>query len=110
MKAPEMGKSFRIDIYVPEDHAEKVKEAAFRAGGGRIGNYECCCWQTPGEGQFKPLEGSTPFIGSRDTLEKVREIKIEMVCAPELAEKVIGAIKEAHPYETPAFQYWEVNT
>ena len=104
-----MPEVYRIDIYVPEEHAEAVKQAAFEAGGGTIGNYDCCCWQTSGRGQFRPLEGSDPFIGKKGTLEYVPEVKVEMICPVDKIEKVIGAIEAAHPYETPAYQYWKVN-
>ena len=55
-----------------------------------------------------PLEGSNPFIGSAGGLEMVAELKIETVCPPEHIDAVIAALREIHPYETPAFQYWLV--
>ncbi|MDD2403383.1 MAG: hypothetical protein PHV75_03115 [Victivallaceae bacterium] len=98
----------KLEIYVPADYAESVKQAAFEAGAGKLGNYECCCWQTTGTGQFRPLPGSAPYIGSHDKLEQVEEIKLEMICPGELLNIVIDAVRHAHPYETPAFQYWPV--
>lgn len=92
-----------ISFYVPESDLEKVKEAMFAAGAGRIGNYDRCCWQTRGEGQFRPLEGSSPALGAHGRVEKVAEWKVEMVCEEALAEGVISAMKSAHPYETPAY-------
>ena len=94
---------FSIVFYVPTGDAEKVKEAMFAAGAGRIGNYDRCCWQTLGQGQFRPLEGSDPAIGSQGKTELVSELKVEMVCSEDCVEKVIEAMKAAHPYETPAF-------
>ncbi|OGV37891.1 MAG: NGG1p interacting factor NIF3 [Lentisphaerae bacterium GWF2_45_14] len=105
-----MTEVYRINFYVPETHVEAVKAAAFEAGGGTIGNYECCCWQVEGQGQFRPLEGSKPFIGTRGELEHVPEIKVEMICPTDRIKDVVAAIKSAHPYETPAYQYWKVNT
>ncbi len=101
-------KIYRLEVYVPSTHLESVKQAIFAAGAGRIGNYDCCSWETVGTGQFRPLAGSNPFIGRADTVEKVAEHKVETVCAPELLPAVIDALKQAHPYETPAFQYWPV--
>ena len=63
---------FKISFYVPETHLELVKNAMFDAGAGRIGNYECCSWETSGTGQFKPRAGSQPFIGELNKLEKVK--------------------------------------
>ena len=102
-----MEKIYRIDFYVPEEQAEKVKEAMFNAGAGKIGNYDCCCWQTFGDGQFRALEGSEPFIGEKNKIEKVDELKIEMVCEEKILDAVISALKEAHPYEMPSYQIIE---
>ena len=98
----------RIDVYVPETHAEAVKQAMFEAGAGRIGNYDCCCFQTVGRGQFRPLDGSSPYLGSAGQVEHVTEWKLEMIFPEENLREVISALRRAHPYETPAFQHWSV--
>ena len=92
-----------VSFYVPVDHAEAVKNAMFDAGAGRIGAYDRCSWQTLGQGQFRPLDGSKPFLGERDKVETVAELKIEMVCEAECLDQVVAALRRAHPYETPAF-------
>ena len=101
---------YKICLYVPEISVEKVKQALFDAGAGRIGNYDSCCWQTAGTGQFRPLENSNPVIGSIHQLERVSEIKIELVCADDLVKPAIQAMKLAHPYEEPAFDVWQLAT
>lgn len=93
----------KIEFYVPESHLEQVKGAMFQAGAGKVGAYECCAWQTLGQGQFKPVTGSSPFIGKADSLEKLAEFKVEMVCLQSLAKKVIAALKKHHPYEEVAY-------
>ena len=97
---------YRVDVYVPMSHVEQLKEAMFEAGGGKIGNYDRCCFQTKGTGQFHALEGATPFLDGSETVE---EIKLEMVCDSSRLPFVLGAIKKVHPYETPAYQFWKVN-
>tara|TARA_R110002167_G_scaffold30424_2_gene100494 strand:+ start:67811 stop:68122 length:312 start_codon:yes stop_codon:yes gene_type:complete len=94
---------FKLCCYIPESHVEAVKAALFEAGAGRIGNYEHCAWQVLGKGQFRPLAGSKPFIGVQDALETVAEYRVEMVCADEVIADVIDALRQAHPYEEPAF-------
>ena len=94
---------YLVSFYAPLDQADKVKEAMFAAGAGRIGAYEACAWQTHGRGQFRPLAGSHPFIGQDDKLEFVDEVKVEMVCQDGVVRQVIEALKRAHPYETPAY-------
>ena len=105
-----MEKYRRIDVYVPETHAEAVKRAMFAAGAGTIGNYDCCCFQTVGRGQFRPLDGADPFLGTNEKVEHVTEWKLEMICPEERIRAVIEALRGAHPYETPAFQHWSVET
>ena len=75
----------------------------FEAGAGRVGNYDCCAWQTRGEGQFRPLDGSTPFLGNKGQIETVIEYKLELVCEEPCLKAVIAALKRAHPYEEVAY-------
>lgn len=92
-----------ISFYVPVKDAEKVKNAMFQAGAGRIGNYDYCSFESRGTGQFRPLPGSNPTIGSECKIETVEELKIEMVCEDNSVREVISALKKSHPYETPAY-------
>jgi len=75
----------------------------FEAGAGRVGNYDCCAWQTRGEGQFRPLDGSMPFLGNQGQIETVIEYKLELVCEEPCLKAVIAALKWAHPYEEVAY-------
>lgn len=92
-----------LTFYVPESHVEEVKMAVFAAGGGRLGDYDSCCWQVLGEGQFRPLNGADPHIGEVGELAKVAEYRVELVCAEADLQQAIAALKQAHPYEEPAY-------
>ncbi|MBN2451926.1 MAG: NGG1p interacting factor NIF3 [Lentisphaeria bacterium] len=96
-------------VYVPDTHAEALKEALFAAGAGRLGRYDRCCWQSPGQGQFRPLPGSRAFVGKVGETETVAETRIEVVCEEAVLNTVLAALRAAHPYETPAYHYWRVN-
>lgn len=100
---------FKLAFFVPDTHVEAVKNAVFAAGGGRIGAYDSCSWQALGQGQFRPLDGSQPFLGQSGRVEKVEEWKVEMVVADSLIEPVVQALRLAHPYETPAFEVWRLH-
>lgn len=93
----------KLNFFVPEEHLESVKQALFAAGAGRIGNYDSCCWQTLGTGQFRPLQGSDPFLGQQGKVEQVAEYKVELVCEDSVIKAVIEALKRSHPYDEPAF-------
>ncbi len=94
---------YRLTVYIPETHVDAVKQALFAAGAGRYENYECCSWQVLGEGQFRPLPGSDPHIGSQGKVETVAEFRVEMICPEEKAREVVDALIAAHPYEEPAY-------
>lgn len=100
---------YKFCFYVPESHLEEVKIAVFAVGAGRIGQYDSCCWQTLGKGQFRPLVGSDPFLGQHGHIEEVAEWKVELVVADELIHDVVKAMKKSHPYETPAFDVWRLS-
>jgi hypothetical protein len=99
---------YKLVFFVPDSHLDSVKSAVFAAGAGRIGNYDQCCWQVLGQGQFKPLSGATPYLGQHDQLEALPEYRVEMVCADEYIRAVIAALRTAHPYEEPAFDVWRL--
>lgn len=98
----------KLVFFVPESHVEAVKAAVFDAGAGRMGDYDSCAWQTLGEGQFRPLPGSAPFIGKVNQLERVAEYRVEVVCADNVIGEVLAALRKAHPYEEPAFDLWRL--
>lgn len=99
---------YKLVFFVPESHLEHVKAALFSAGAGRIGNYDQCCWQVQGTGQFRPLVGANPYVGNNDQLETLAEYRVEMVCADELIQTAVAALRTAHPYEEPAFDVWRL--
>ena len=98
----------KLEFYVPLEYADRVKNALFEAGAGKIGNYDRCSWETSGTGQFRPGATSNPAVGNKESLTKVEELKIEMVCREKYIKNVINALKETHPYETPAYHYYSV--
>ena len=99
---------YKLTVFIPDDALESVKAALFLVGAGTIGNYSQCCWQVQGAGQFMPLSGSHPHIGTQDSLETVDEWRVEMVVQESIIESVIRVLKKAHPYETPAYDVIKV--
>ena len=96
-------KVYKIVVFVPVGNKEDLKEAMFNAGAGKIGSYDRCSFETVGTGQFRPLEGSNPHSGTRNKIEIVKEVRIEMVCEKKFLKQVINAIMTTHPYEMPAY-------
>lgn len=96
---------YKLVVYIPEKSLEKVKKALFEAGAGRLGNYDCCSWQTRGIGQFRPLKGSNPDIGEIGALETLTEWRLEVLVKETVASDVKRALIDSHPYEEPAFEF-----
>ncbi|GAA2070498.1 Nif3-like dinuclear metal center hexameric protein [Williamsia deligens] len=90
-------------VFVPVDDTEAVADAMFRAGAGSIGDYSRCRWQVTGTGGFLPGDGATPHIGTVGEQEEVTEDRVEMVADPARREAIRAALRDAHPYEEPAY-------
>ena len=96
----------KIVVFVPESHADAVRQAMREAGAGKIGNYTSCSFSSKGIGRFKPEEGANPAVGEVGKLESVDEERIEVVCNRNLLLEVIAAIEKAHPYEEVALDVY----
>jgi len=96
----------KLVVFVPPDALDAVREALFSAGAGLIGNYERCSWYTEGTGTFRPLEGAEPTVGEMGREERVAELRLETVFPEEAENAVIEALRDAHPYEEPAFDVY----
>lgn len=95
-------------FFVPLEQCEDVKNAMFKAGAGKIGSYDSCSFQIIGKGQFRPLEGSNAFLGKVGEVEIVDEARVEIVCENNLLQGAICALKDSHPYETPAYEVYTI--
>lgn len=96
----------KLVTFVPESHAEKVREAIFQAGAGCIGNYDSCSYNTRGEGTFRGGKDSTPFVGEKGQIHYEQEVRIETIFPKHIKGKVIGALLSAHPYEEVAYDIY----
>jgi hypothetical protein len=94
---------YKIQFFVPIDACESVKKSMFNAGAGKIGNYDQCSFETKGIGQFCPQNGANPFLGNVGSIEKVEELRVEMICEADKVKTSIEALKKSHPYEEVAF-------
>ncbi len=96
----------KLVVFVPREALDPLREALFAAGAGRIGNYERCSWYTEGTGTFLGGVGSSPSVGQSGREQRVAELRLETVYPEELEAEVVAALREAHPYEEPAFDLY----
>jgi len=105
-----MPKYFKLVVFVPLSHLEKVRSAICQAGAGKIGkNYDNCTFYTSGTGTFRPLAGAKPFIGKGGKLARVKEARLETIVAQKDRKRVTAALKKSHPYQEPAFDYYPLH-
>ena len=100
------GAQRKLVVFVPAEALDAVRDAVFAAGAGRIGDYERCSWYAAGTGTFLGGEGSSPVIDERGQEERVPELRLETVYPLEREAEVVRALREAHPYEEPAFDLY----
>lgn len=96
----------KLVVFVPREALDRVRGALFDAGAGRIGKYEHCSWYAAGTGTFLAGEDASPTIGERGREQRVSELRLETVFPEELQDEVLAALREAHPYEEPAFDIY----
>ncbi|HEV2294313.1 MAG TPA: Nif3-like dinuclear metal center hexameric protein [Tepidisphaeraceae bacterium] len=94
---------YKLVTFVPEKDAQRVADALFNAGAGRIGNYSRCSFQSSGTGTFYGEPGANPTVGQAGQLERAAEVKVETVMPIARMSEVLVALRKAHPYEEPAF-------
>lgn len=99
---------FKIVTFVPLESTDKVRDSLFSAGAGHIGNYSDCSFNIEGNGTFKPLDGSDPYIGKKDVRESVSEQRIETIVPQANLDKVVNALIKNHPYEEVAYDIYPV--
>ena len=100
---PKENMLLKLYTFIPLEYAEKVRAAIFNAGGGSIGNYNECSFNTEGKGTFKAGENTNPFVGEKNIRHEEDEIKTEIIFPFYLKDKIVKALIEAHPYEEVAY-------
>ncbi|HAE29597.1 MAG TPA: Nif3-like dinuclear metal center hexameric protein [Flavobacteriales bacterium] len=93
----------KLITFVPSQHAENLRTALFKAGGGEIGEYSNCSYNTEGYGTFQPNDKTNPAIGEVGKLNQELETKVEVLVRNLALKDVLSALFNAHPYEEVAY-------
>ncbi|MNJ52195.1 putative GTP cyclohydrolase 1 type 2 [compost metagenome] len=102
-------KLYKLVVFVPKDHHQKVLDAVLNAGAGCIGNYSHCSFNINGYGTFLPLEGAEPYLGQQGKLERAEEVRIETIVPDSIRNRVIQAMLRSHPYEEVAYDLYPMD-
>lgn len=100
--------NYKVIVTIPENEADKLREAIGNAGGGKVGSYIHCSFSVKGTGRFLPIDGAKPAIGQISQFEEVAEERIEITCDDARIKAVVAAIREAHSYEEPSIDIYEL--
>lgn len=93
----------KLAFFVPTSHLADVRSAVFNAGGGEIGNYSACSFNSSGIGTFKTGDSAQPYVGEKGKLHAEEEVKVELIIPCHQRNKIVSVLKEAHPYEEVAY-------
>jgi dinuclear metal center YbgI/SA1388 family protein len=104
--APKHNLLKKLVTYVPNSHAEVVRNALFEVGAGNIGDYSECSFSAEGTGTFKGNDNTNPYVGEPGTRHSENETRIETVYPANLESKILMALVLAHPYEEVAYDLY----
>lgn len=105
---PKENSLLKLVTYVPTTQADRVRKALFDAGCGAIGNYDCCSYNTEGQGTFRASEGCNPFCGKVGEIHSEPEVRIETILPSYIKSRVVRSLLDAHPYEEPAYDLYPI--
>lgn len=100
------GDGVKLVTFVPHDALDTVRSALCQAGAGRIGDYESCSFSAEGEGTFRGSVSTSPTIGKPGRFERVPELRLEVPVPAACLPSILNALRQAHPYEEPAFDIY----
>ena len=91
----------KLEIFIPETHLSALQSALKSVDAGHIGKYDSCLSYSPVMGTWRPLAGTTPYIGTEGQISCEPELKVEVTIQVEKYKETMAAIKHVHPYEEP---------
>lgn len=100
---------FKVVVFVPQGALEKVSSAVFNAGAGTIGEYSNCSFSVNGSGTFKGSPKTKPAVGKKNKLERVNEVRLEILVNSWKLGEVVTALKLSHPYEEVAYDVYPLS-
>lgn len=92
---------YKMEIFVPVTHFEKIREALREADAGHVGNYDSALSYSPVIGTWRTLEGADPYNGVVGEVTEAEEYKVEVIVKDENLERTYQSVRRAHPYEVP---------
>lgn len=93
----------------PLDSLLAVIDAFAERGVGVIGNYDNCSFTfTAGTGRYRARPGANPTLGALGEIHAEAEAMVSFVAPKAVLADLLRAIKDNHPYETPAIDAFDL--
>ncbi len=96
----------KVVTYCPGDAVDAIRSGLATIGAGRIGNYQLCSFEMKGHGTFFGGDDTNPAVGERGSLQRVDEVRLEMVCGASNLALAVMTLREFHPYEEPPIEVY----
>ena len=98
----------KLVTFVPAKDTDQLRNALASAGAGIIGAYTACSFGMAGTGTFFADDSANPTVGETGQLERVEELRLEMVCSRAALPIAMETLRQFHPYEEPAVDLYEL--
>lgn len=93
----------KLITFVPMADTQRVLDALHAAGAGQIGNYSHASFRVEGTGAYQAGAGANPAMGQIGEYHQEPEHRIEVILPTHRQERVLAALRQAHPYEEVAY-------
>ena len=102
------GEQLKIVTFCPENAVDSIRNALASIGAGRIGHYSLCSFELRGQGTFLGGDETNPAVGARGSLQRVDEVRLEMVLSRVSLPLAIMMLRQSHPYEEPPIEVYAI--
>ena len=92
---------FKLEIFIPQTHFQKLQAALQQVDAGHIGNYDSCLSYSEVTGTWRPLEGTHPYSGEQGKVSAELEYKVDVTIRAAQLDETLAAVRAVHPYEEP---------
>lgn len=101
--APKTQVLTKLVAFVPVADTQRVLDALHAAGAGQVGNYANCSFRVEGVGAYQAGADANPVLGDIGEYHREAEHRIEVIIPTHQQEQLLGALRQAHPYEEVAY-------
>jgi len=91
----------KIELFIPEEFVETLRDSLAMVNVGRIGNYDHCISVSNVRGYWRPLPGANPYQGEVGVISQGAECKVEVNCRKEDVNNALRVIRQVLPYDEP---------